>query len=74
MLSKRKSGINELPVSYPNWYHVKAEFTPEYIKIWLDTTLVFEIYDYGGITVPENKWYISSYSRSEFDNLVYTPL
>ena len=65
---------SEIPVSYPNWYHVKVEVTPDYIKFWLDESLMLEMYDYGGITNPFGSFEVSSYSTSEFDNLKYTPL
>ncbi|SKB81712.1 hypothetical protein [Maribacter arcticus] len=71
LLQGRRSDI---PVSYPNWYHVKVEVTPDYVKLWLDETLMYELYDYGGIENPIGRWEISSYSTSEFDNLKYTPM
>lgn len=67
------TGSAQMPVSYPNWYHVKVEVAPDYVRLWLNDTLMYEEYDYGGIKEP-NYWGIASYSQSAFDNLAYTPL
>ena len=66
--------ITTMPVSYPNWYNVKVLVSSTNIKVWLDTVLMADIYNFGALNKTEGQVSIGGYSTSRYDNLTYTPL
>ena len=66
--------ISNMPVSYPNWYTIKVYVSESNIKVWLDDTLMADIFNFGDLNTDIGKVSIGGFSTSRYDNLSYTPL
>ena len=60
------------PASASNWYKMKIRVTPDSVKCWINSTLLYQGLN---TTVPRNIGAVklSTFSTSHFDNLKYTP-
>lgn len=60
------------PANSSSWYKMKIRVTPDSVKCWINTTLLYEGLN---TTVPRNIGAVklATFDRSLFDNLVYTP-
>jgi gliding motility-associated-like protein len=60
------------PASASSWYKMKIRVTPDSVKCWINSTLLYQGLN---TTVPRNIGAVklSTFSTSHFDNLKYTP-
>jgi gliding motility-associated-like protein len=60
------------PANSSSWYKMKIRVTPDSVKCWINTTLLYEGLN---TTVPRNIGAVklTTFDRSLFDNLIYTP-
>ena len=60
------------PANSSSWYKMKIRVTPDSVKCWINTTL---LYEGPNTTVPRNIGAVklATFDRSLFDNLIYTP-
>jgi gliding motility-associated-like protein len=60
------------PANSSSWYKMKIRVTPDSVKCWINTTLLYEGLN---TTVPRNIGAVklATFDRSLFDNLIYTP-
>jgi len=66
------SGIS--PVSNRTWYKIKVYITPTSLKVWLNTTVIFDGALPSAITNPRGAIRVGAYDVSRYDNIKYTPL
>jgi gliding motility-associated-like protein len=60
------------PANSSSWYKMKIRVTPDSVKCWINSTLLYEGLN---TTVPRNIGAVklTTFDRSLFDNLIYTP-
>ncbi len=66
------SGIS--PVSNSTWYKIKVYITPTSLKVWLNSTVLFDGALPSAITNPRGAIRVGAYDVSRYDNIKYTPL
>jgi hypothetical protein len=65
---------SNVSVSYPNWYHITLNVTPNLLTFKLDNKIMYQTDDYSDVSSKTNgNIILSSYSYSEYDNLKFTP-
>ena len=62
------------PVSNRTWYKIKVYITPTSLKVWLNTTVIFDGALPSAITNPRGAIRVGAYDVSRYDNMKYTPL
>ena len=65
---------NTSPVSNSTWYKIKVYITPTTLKIWLNSTVIFDGPLPSAITNPKGAIRVGAYDVSRYDNIKYTPL
>ena len=65
---------NTSPVSNSTWYKIKVYITPTTLKVWLNTTVIFDGALPSAITNPRGAIRVGAYDVSRYDNIKYTPL
>ena len=65
---------NTSPVSNSTWYKIKVYITPTTLKVWLNTTVIFDGPLPSAITNPRGAIRVGAYDVSRYDNIKYTPL
>ncbi|TRZ81323.1 MAG: hypothetical protein D4R91_07825 [Sediminibacterium sp.] len=65
---------NTSPVSNGTWYKIKVYITPTTLKVWLNTTVIFDGPLPSAITNPRGAIRVGAYDVSRYDNIKYTPL
>jgi gliding motility-associated-like protein len=65
---------NTSPVSNSTWYKIKVYITPTTLKVWLNTTVLFDGALPSAITNPRGAIRVGAYDVSRYDNIKYTPL
>ena len=71
-ISIASSGIS--PVSNSTWYKIKVYITPTTLKVWLNSTVLFDGALPSAITNPKGAIRVGAYDVSRYDNIKYTPL
>ena len=71
-ISIASSGIS--PVSNSTWYKIKVYITPTTLKVWLNSTVLFDGALPSAITNPRGAIRVGAYDVSRYDNIKYTPL
>jgi hypothetical protein len=66
------SGIS--PVSNSTWYKIKVYITPTSLKVWLNSTVLFDGALPSAITNPRGAIRVGAFHVSRYDNIKYTPL
>ena len=66
------SGIS--PVSNSTWYKIKVYITPTSLKVWLNSTVLFDGALPSAITNPRGAIRVGAFDVSRYDNIKYTPL
>ena len=65
---------NTSPVSNSTWYKIKVYITPTTLKVWLNSTVLFDGPLPSAITNPRGAIRVGAYDVSRYDNIKYTPL
>ena len=65
---------NTSPVSNSTWYKIKVYITPTTLKVWLNSTVLFDGTLPSAITNPRGAIRVGAYDVSRYDNIKYTPL
>ena len=65
---------NTSPVSNSTWYKIKVYITPTTLKVWLNSTVIFDGPLPSAITNPRGAIRVGAYDVSRYDNIKYTPL
>ncbi len=65
---------NTSPVSNSSWYKIKVYITPTSLKVWLNSTVLFDGALPSPITNPKGAIRVGAYDVSRYDNIKYTPL
>jgi len=61
------------PVSNNTWYKIKVYITPTSLKVWLNSTVIFDGPLPSPITNPKGAIRVGAYDVSRYDNIKYTP-
>ena len=64
---------NTSPVSNSTWYKIKVYITSTTLKVWLNTTVIFDGPLPSAITNPRGAIRVGAYDVSRYDNIKYTP-
>ena len=64
---------NTSPVNNNTWYKIKVYITPSNLKIWLNSTVIFDGALPSAITNPRGAIRVGAYDISRYDNISYTP-
>jgi gliding motility-associated-like protein len=62
------------PVSNSTWYKIKVYITPTSLKVWLNSTVLFDGALPSAITNPRGAIRVGAFHVSRYDNIKYTPL
>jgi gliding motility-associated-like protein len=65
---------NSSPVNNSTWYKVKVYITPTSLKVWLNSTVLFDGALPSAITNPRGAIRVGAFDVSRYDNIKYTPL
>ncbi len=65
---------NSSPVNNSTWYKVKVYITPTSLKVWLNSTVLFDGALPSAITNPRGAIRVGAFDISRYDNIKYTPL
>jgi gliding motility-associated-like protein len=65
---------NTSPISINTWYKIKVYITPTSLKVWLNSTVIFDGALPSSITNPKGAIRVGAYDVSRYDNIKYTPL
>ncbi|MFN5188809.1 MAG: MBG domain-containing protein, partial [Chitinophagia bacterium] len=69
----RIASSNTSPVSNSTWYKIKVYITSTTLKVWLNTTVIFDGPLPSAITNPRGAIRVGAYDVSRYDNIKYTP-
>ncbi|MFN6387440.1 MAG: hypothetical protein ACK4X2_03910, partial [Bacteroidota bacterium] len=64
---------NISPVSNNTWYKIKVYITPTSLKVWLNSTVIFDGSLPSAITNPKGAIRVGAFDVSRYDNIKYTP-
>jgi gliding motility-associated-like protein len=65
---------NSSPVNNSTWYKIKVYITPTSLKVWLNSTVIFDGALPSSITNPKGAIRVGAFDLSRYDNIKYTPL